>query len=98
MPSFRDVKSDTYTLILAEPGSAIELVSVIFQTRHVVLLRSYLPAPQDYFRLKDETIFRVIEELNPQEAQEFEALFQDADRLDGTEELFQFEEQDNELD
>jgi hypothetical protein len=94
MPSFRDLKSDTYTLILSEPGSPIELVSVILQTQHAVLLRSYLPAPQDYFRLKDETIHRLIEELNAPTARAVEALFQEEEKLEETDELFQFEEQD----
>jgi hypothetical protein len=94
MPSFRDLTSDSYYLLLIDEGSEVTLVSVILQTRHALLLRSYMPHNKDFFRLKDEAIYKLIEELDEAKAREFEALYREEEKLE--EELFEFEKEDDE--
>ncbi|HXB91869.1 MAG TPA: hypothetical protein VNU72_06255 [Puia sp.] len=80
MASFGDLKPDTYYLIQVDAESDIELVSVIFQTQETVLLRSYLPQSEDFFKLQDESIFRLIEEFDEETAQKFESIYQQAEQ------------------
>jgi hypothetical protein len=80
MASFGELKPDTYYLIQVDAESDIELVSVIFQTQETVLLRSYLPQSEDFFKFQDEPIFRLIEEIDEETAQKFESLYQQAEQ------------------
>jgi hypothetical protein len=76
MASFGELKPDTYYLIQVDAESDIELVSVIFQTKETVLLRSYLPQSEDFFRYQDEPVFKLVEELDEETAEKFESLYQ----------------------
>jgi hypothetical protein len=76
MASFGELKPDTYYLIQVDAESDIELVSVIFQTQETVLLRSYLPQSEDFFKYQDEPVFRLIEEFDEETAQKFESIYQ----------------------
>lgn len=80
MASFGELKPDTYYLIQVDAESDIELVSVIFQTQETVLLRSYLPQSEDFFKFQDEPIFRLIEEIDEETAQKFESLYQQTEQ------------------
>jgi len=88
MASFGELKPDTYYLIQIDAESDIELVSVIFQTRETVLLRSYLPQSEDFFKYQDEPVFKLIEELDEETAQKFESLYQ---QVEETEEYYEEE-------
>jgi hypothetical protein len=79
MPSFGELKLNTYYLIQVDADSDIELVSAILQTKEAVLLRSYLPQSEDFFKYLDEPIFKLIEELEPGTAEQFESLYQQAE-------------------
>ena len=86
MASFGELKPDTYYLIQIDAESDIELVSVIFQTRETILLRSYLPQSEDFFKYQDEPVFKLIEELDEETAQKFESLYQ---QVEETEEYYE---------
>jgi len=88
MASFGELKPDTYYLIQIDAESDIELVSVIFQTRETVLLRSYLPQSEDFFKYQDEPVFKLIEEMDEETAQKFESLYQ---QVEQTEEYYEEE-------
>jgi hypothetical protein len=88
MASFGELKPDTYYLIQIDAESDIELISVIFQTRETVLLRSYLPQSEDFFKYQDEPVFKLIEELDEETAQKFESLYQ---QVEETEEYYEEE-------
>jgi len=76
MPTFGELNADTYYLIQVDAEADIELVSVILQTRETVLLRSYLPQPEDFFRYLDEPVFKLIEELDEESGEKINAFFQ----------------------
>jgi len=76
MASFGELKPDTYYLIQVDAESDIELVSVLLQTKETLLLRSYLPQSEDFFKYQDEPIYKLIEELDAETAQAFESLYQ----------------------
>jgi hypothetical protein len=86
MASFGELKPDTYYLIQVDAESDIELVSVIFLTQETVLLRSYLPQSEDFFKFQDEPIFRLIEEIDEETAQKFESLYQQVEQEESYEE------------
>ncbi|HTI07326.1 MAG TPA: hypothetical protein VL832_02185 [Puia sp.] len=79
MPTFGELNPDTYYLIQVDAESDIELVSVILQTKETVLLRSYLPQTEDFFRYLDEPVFKLIEELDEETAERFNSLYQDTE-------------------
>ena len=76
MASFGELKPNTYYLIQMDEESDIELVSVILETKETVLLRSYLPQTEDFFKYQDETIFKLVEEVDEDMAAQFESLYQ----------------------
>jgi len=79
MPTFGDLKPDIYYLIQIDDESDIELVSVLLETKETVLLRSYLPQTEDFFRYLDEPVFKLIEELDEETAERFNSFYQDAE-------------------
>jgi hypothetical protein len=87
MASFGELKPSTYYLIQVDADSDIELVSVILLTKETVLLRSYLPQTEDFFKYQDEAIFKFIEEVDEETAAQFESLYQQT-----TEEYTEYEE------
>jgi hypothetical protein len=91
MASFGELKPNTYYLIQVDAESDIELVSVILETKETVLLRSYLPQTEDFFKHQEETIFKLIEEVDDETAAQFESLYQQA-----TEEVAEYEEDEEE--
>ena len=76
MASFGELKLNTYYLIQVDADSDIELVSVILHTKETVLLRSYLPQAEDFFKYQDESIFKLVEEIDEETAQQLESLYQ----------------------
>jgi hypothetical protein len=94
MPSYGELNPDAYYLIQADSESDIELVSVIMQTKETVLLRSYLPSTEDFFRFSAEAVYKLIEELDVETAGKFESLYGEAEVE--TEELFEYEEDEDE--
>lgn len=76
MASFGELKPNTYYLIQVDEESDIELVSVILETKETVLLRSYLPQTEDFFKYQDEPIFKLVEEVDEETAAQFESLYQ----------------------
>jgi hypothetical protein len=78
MASFGELKPNTYYLIQVDEESDIELVSVILETKETVLLRSYLPETEDFFKLQDELIYKLVEEVDEDTAAQFESLYQQA--------------------
>jgi hypothetical protein len=76
MASFGELKLNTYYLIQVDAESDIELVSVILQTKETVLLRSYLPTAEDFFKYQDEPIFKLVEEVDEETAEQLESLYQ----------------------
>ena len=68
MASFGDLKPNTYYLIQVDAESDIELISVILQTKETVLLRSFLPQAEDFFKYLDEPIFKLVEEVDEESA------------------------------
>jgi hypothetical protein len=91
MASFGELKPNTYYLIQVDAESDIELVSVILETKEAVLLRSYLPQTEDFFKHQEETIFKLIEEVDDETAAQFESLYQQT-----TEEVTEYEEDEEE--
>jgi hypothetical protein len=92
MASFGELKLNTYYLIQVDAESDIELISVILQTKETVLLRSYLPQSEDFFKYHDEPVFKLIEELDEETAQQIESLYQQTT----TEEYTEYEEGEEE--
>jgi hypothetical protein len=91
MASFGELKLDTYYLIQVDADSDIELVSVILHTKETVLLRSYLPQAEDFFKYHEEPVFKLVEEVDEEIAQQLESLYQQPQ-----EEYSQFEEEEEE--
>jgi hypothetical protein len=91
MATFGELKPNTYYLIQVDEESDIELVSVILETKETVLLRSYLPETEDFFKLQDELIYKLVEEVDEDTAAQFESLYQQA-----TEETTVYEEDEEE--
>jgi hypothetical protein len=89
MPSFGELKLNTYYLIQVDAESDIELVSAIMQTKETVLLRSYLPEAEDFFKYRVDPIFKLIEELDQETAGNFESLYNETEQH---EEFFEYEE------
>ena len=85
MASFGELKPNTYYLIQVDDESDIELVSVVLQTKETVLLRSYLPQTEDFFKQQDDTIYKLIEEVDDETAAQFEALYQQSTEEEYTE-------------
>jgi hypothetical protein len=79
MPTFGELKPETYYLIQVDAESDIELVSVILQTKETVLLRSFLPQTEDFFKYQDEPVFKLIEELDEETAEQFANLYQETE-------------------
>jgi len=79
MSEYGELALNAYYLIQVDAESDIEVVSVILQTKEAVLLRSYLPQTEDFFRFRDEPVFRLIEELDPATAAQFESLYAPAE-------------------
>jgi len=96
MHSFEDLKADTYYLVRLEADGPVQLVSVLMETKETVLLRSYLPANEDFFVAKELQIFQFIEELDDDKAQEFENIYAEEEEEGEEVELFEFEEDDEE--
>ncbi|HWK03093.1 MAG TPA: hypothetical protein VNS58_05655 [Puia sp.] len=76
MATYGELNPDTYYLIQVDAESDIEMVSVILQTKETVLLRSFLPQTEDFFKYLDEPIFKLIEELDEETAERFVNLYQ----------------------
>jgi hypothetical protein len=95
MPTFGDLKPNTYYLIQVDDESDIELVSVLMDTKETVLLRSYLPQAEDFFQYKDETVYNLVEEFDQDTAERFQALYQE-DAPEEQQEYFEFEEDEEE--
>ena len=85
MASFGELKPSTYYLIQVDAESDIELISVILLTKETVLLRSYLPQTEDFFKYQDEAIFKLIEEVDEETAAQFESLYQQTTEEEYTE-------------
>lgn len=76
MASFGELKPNTYYLLQVDEESDIELVSVVLETKETVLLRSYLPQTEDFFKLQEDTIYKLVEEVDEDTAAQFESLYQ----------------------
>jgi hypothetical protein len=76
MASFGELKPNTYYLIQVDAESDIELVSIILHTKETILLRSFIPQAEDFFKYQDEPIFKLVEEVDEETAQQFESLYQ----------------------
>lgn len=92
MASFGELKLNTYYLIQVDADSDIELVSVILHTKETVLLRSYLPQSEDFFKYQDEPIYKLVEEVDEATAQQLESLYQQTVEEEYTEEYEEEEE------
>lgn len=92
MASFKDLQTGTYYLLQTDPVGDIELLSVLMQTDKAVLLRKHIPAGDDFFRLKSDNIYQIIEELDEGRAGEFERIYQE--QQEEEEQFFEFEEGD----
>jgi hypothetical protein len=92
MASFGELKLNTYYLIQVDAESDIELVSVILQTKETVLLRSYLPQAEDFFKYQDEAIFKLVEEVDEETAELLESLY--SQPTVETEEVFEEDEEE----
>jgi hypothetical protein len=75
-----------------DADSDIELVSVILHTKETALLRSYLPQAEDFFKYLEEPIFKLVEEIDEETAQQLESLYQQ--QTVETEEYFEEEEEE----
>ena len=92
MPSFGELAPGSYYLIQVDAESDIELVTVLLQTKETVLLRSFLPEQEDFFRFNDEPVFRLIEEFDEETVEKFEGLYKVAEE----EKYFEYEEGEEE--
>ena len=92
-PTYGELKAGTYYLIQTDAESDIELITVIMETSETVLLRSYLPATEDFFRFNAETIYKLIVELDAETAGKFESLYGGTEAAnEDEEELFEYED------
>jgi hypothetical protein len=78
MASFGELKPNTYYLIQVDAESDIEIVSVILLTKKTVLLRSFIPQAEDFFKYQDESIFKLVEEVDEETGRQLESLYQPA--------------------
>ena len=94
MPTYGELKQGVYYLLQTEADSDIELVTVIMETQETVLLRSYLPSTEDFFRFSAEAVYKLIEELDAETAEKFESLYAETETETGAghEELFEYED------
>jgi hypothetical protein len=69
---------------------------VVLTTREAVLLRSYMPTQEDFFRLKKEKIYKIVEELDENTAAHLEKMLFEQAENEHEEELFEYEEDDEE--
>ncbi len=92
MATFGELKPNTYYLLQVDAESDIELVSVILLTKETVLLRSYLPATEDFFKYRGESIFKLVEEVDEELALQLESLYQQTTTEEYTEEEYEEEE------
>ena len=90
MASFGELKPNTYYLIQVDADSDIELISVILETKQTVLLRSFLPQAEDFFKYQNEPIFKLVEEVDEETAQQLESLYPPASE----EEVYEEEEEE----
>ncbi|HVU54430.1 MAG TPA: hypothetical protein VHD83_05215 [Puia sp.] len=95
MPTFGDLKPNTYYLLQVDDESDIELVSVLMETKETLLLRSYLPQAEDFFQYKDEMVYKLVEEFDQDTAERFQALYQE-EAVEEQQEYFEFEEDEEE--
>ncbi len=92
MPTYGELKPGAYYLIQTDAESDIELITVIMETKETVLLRSYLPTTEDFFRFSAEGIYKLIEELDAETAGKFESLYGTTEAETEEEELFEYED------
>ncbi|MBV4355571.1 hypothetical protein [Pinibacter aurantiacus] len=77
MATYADLTLDTYYLIKDSQEDEIELVCAIFETEKCVLLRSFTPEPEDFWKKKSDVIAEVIEEVDDEKISEFENIYDD---------------------
>ena len=75
MPNYGELNTGVYYLLQVDAESDIEVVSVLLHTRQTVLLRSWLPEAEDFFKYTDEPVFKLIEEMDGETAAQFEGLY-----------------------
>ncbi len=85
MATYKELKTGVYYLLQTDAASAIRLVSAIMKTKETVLLRTYMPAADDFFKPGSETIFKLVEELDEKAAADFERIYL-ADEIETEEE------------
>jgi len=81
MPTFGELKPDTYYLIRESADTDIEIVSVVMHTDLAVLLRSYLPSTEDYLKLKTDDLLEIVETLDSAQAELFETIYAEPEEI-----------------
>lgn len=75
MATYADLILDSYYLIKDSPEDEIELVCPVFETEKCVLLRSFTPEPEDFWKKKTDVIAEIIEEVDEDKISEFENIY-----------------------
>ncbi|HEY4149263.1 MAG TPA: hypothetical protein VGM41_10055 [Chitinophagaceae bacterium] len=90
MATYKELKSGVYYLLQADAVPVIRLVSVVMKTKESVLLRSYVPAADDFFKLGSEPIVKLVEELDEKGAADFERVYlADETEIEAEEEILE---------
>ena len=87
--TYGDLSFGKYYLLQVDAESDIEVVSLLLQTKETVLLRSWIPQAEDFFKYADEPIFKMVEEMDPGTGAQFEAIYAQPDEA----ELDEYEEE-----
>jgi hypothetical protein len=87
--TYGELNFGQYYLLQVDAESDIEVVSVLLQTKETVLLRSWIPQAEDFFKYSDEPIFKMVEQMDAETATQFEAIYAQPEET----ELDEFEEE-----
>lgn len=90
MITFADLQPGQFYLLQQSEDSSIEMVSLLALTERCVLLRSFGQQEKDFWKLREESIYQVIEEMDYDSAAAILSLY-DEEEEDVTED----EEEEN---
>lgn len=92
MITYADLQPGQFYLLQQADESSIEMVSLLALTERCVLLRSFGQEEKDFWKLREESIYQVIEEMDYDSAAAILSLY---DEEEEEEEVLEDEEEEN---
>jgi hypothetical protein len=86
MATYEDLFIDHFYLVREHADEDIVLIQPAMETNLCVLIMHYDDYETTYWRKKEDPIFEIVEELNDEQVEEYENLFEDEDEEDWEEE------------